>query len=113
MKDNEIRKEINFYILTWVCSIFLISFIGGFVFGNYYTEQNDFNYTCSDIITMMILDDFPKHYNKITYVDTFYRDRMSWNTYREEIFYEDDFRNYYIINCVNDALHENVKEVSE
>jgi len=97
-KDKEyMNGKINEFIFYWIAGTIFVIFVLSFCFGDYYTEEIGFNYSCSEIKEMIILNNFPDREIKgDVYLDTFWASRLEWDV---EYYLEEDFREYYLGNC--------------
>ncbi len=93
----EAKLSPHFIVFFWLMGTIIVTFFAGLIFGDFYTEINEFEYTCDDIWKMIVLDEFPRFIQEIEYVDAFYNDRMIWSSSKS--FKEDDFRQYYLVEC--------------
>lgn len=100
---KEVIGMINTLVFIWLFGLCLSIFVLGFVFGDYYTETNQFNHTCNEIKDMLILDEFDNFYPKITYIDTWFADRLVWNSHFDKRIDEDELRIHYLLNCKKDV----------
>lgn len=98
LEDEQISfLNVNVIIFLWIFCIGAILFLTSMMFGNYYTEEVEFNYTCYEIEKMIVLDEFDKGYKGQKYLDTFWRKRLKDG---DAHYTEKDFRDYYLVNCL-------------
>lgn len=102
---------LHWVVFCWLFGVAFVGFFGGIIVGDFYTEINEFEYTCEDINKMIVLDKFPRFIEKIVYVNTFYADRIQWDS--SSPFKEKDFRNYYLTQCTEKSFMESTADFSK